>query len=31
MKAAVFYEASAPLVIEQFDLPDIADDQCASG
>lgn len=27
MKAAVLYEAMKPLVIEQFDLPDIADDQ----
>ncbi len=27
MKAAVLYEANTPLVIEQFDLPDIADDQ----
>ncbi len=27
MKAAVLYEANSPLVIERFDLPDIADDQ----
>jgi len=27
MKAAVLYEANKPLEIEQFDLPDIADDQ----
>ncbi len=27
MKAAVLYETNTPLVIEQFDLPDVADDQ----
>ena len=27
MKAAVLYEANTPLAVEQFDLPDIADDQ----